>query len=422
MHTQVLRKFLFVLTSLFTIVLFAATVWSQESVVYSFSDPNGDVLPQAGVISDASGNLYGTTFYGGTYGMGTVYELSWAASGWTETILHSFNVDGVDGFFPTGSLIFDSAGNLYGTTQFGGSGNCSVGFGCGTIFKLSPAGNGTWNETILHQFKGNDGWQVHAGLVFDSNGNLYGTTVNGGKFGWGTVFELSPAKSGNWTLKNLHSFSGGMDGGVPYGNVVLDSAGNIYGLTYEGGGVTSACRYGCGTAFELVRGQNGHWTGKVLHNFTTSSGDGQYPFGSLIFDKQGNLYGTASSGGGSSNSGIVFELSPSSGGAWTETVLHNFNDSATDGAGPNAGLIFDSAGNLYSTTIGGGSDGQGTVFELSPAGGGTWSETILHSFSNQGVDGYNPNGGLMLDNAGNLYGVTASGGQSQDGAIFEVTP
>jgi len=307
MRMQILRKFLSVLTPLFATVLLAATASGQETVVYSFSDPNGDVLPQAGVISDANGNLYGTTFYGGTYGMGTVYELSWAASGWTETILHNFNVDGIDGFFPTGSLLFDSAGN-------------------------------------------------------------------------------------------------------------------IYGLTYEGGGVTSACRYGCGIAFELVRGQNGHWTGKVLHNFTTSSGDGQFPFGSLVFDKQGNLYGTASSGGGSSNSGIVFELSPSSGAAWSETILHNFNDSATDGASPNAGLIFDSAGNLYSTTIGGGSDGQGTVFELSLAGGGTRTETILHSFSNQAVDGYNPNGGLILDKSGNLYGVTASGGQNQDGAVFEVTP
>ncbi|HKT89862.1 MAG TPA: choice-of-anchor tandem repeat GloVer-containing protein, partial [Candidatus Sulfotelmatobacter sp.] len=151
-------------------------------------------------------------------------------------------------------------------------------------------------------------------------------------------------------------------------------------------------------------------------------GDGQYPFGSLVFDKQGNLYGSASSGGGSSNSGIVFELSPSSSGEWSETVIHNFNDSATDGAGPSAALIFDSTGNLYSTTIGGGSEGRGTVFELSPAGGGTWTETILYSFSSQGSDGYSPNGDLILDKAGNLYGVTASGGQSQDGAVFEVTP
>ncbi|MFZ0733757.1 MAG: choice-of-anchor tandem repeat GloVer-containing protein [Candidatus Sulfotelmatobacter sp.] len=421
MRIQAFRNLLSPLASLFAIVLIAATAWSQETVLYSFSDPNGDVLPQAGVISDANGNLYGTTFYGGTYGMGTVYELSPGANGWTETILHSFNVDGIDGFFPTGSLIFDSAGNLFGTAQFGGTGNCSVGFGCGVIFKLSPAGNGSWNETILHDFMGSDGWQVHAGLVFDSKGNLYGTTANGGAFGWGTVFELSPAKNGSWTLKQLHSFSGGMEGGVPYGTVVLDSAGNIYGLAYEGGGVSSECRYGCGTVFELIRGQNRkHWTGKVLHNFTTSSGDGHYPYGSVVFDKQGNLYATASAGGGSSDSGIVFELSPSSSGEWNETVIHNFNDSATDGAGPSAGLVFDSAGNLYGTTISGGSDGQGTVFELTPAGGATWTESILHSFSNQQVDGYNPNGGLMLDKAGNLYGVTDNGGQNQDGAVFEV--
>ncbi len=391
---------------------------SQERVLYSFSDPGGDVIPQSGVISDAAGNLYGTTFYGGANGVGTVYELTPVGAGWHYSILHSFAIDGIDGYFPTGSLVFDDAGNLYGTAQFGGSGNCTNGLGCGAIFKLSP-GAGGWMETILHEFIGNDGWEVHAGLVFDTAGNLYGTTADGGAFGWGTVFELSPKKNGTWILKELHQFTGGMDGGVPFGDVTVDAAGNVYGMTSEGGGVSSACKFGCGTVFELVRGANKKYTGKILHNFTTKSGDGHFPASSLVFDTKGDLYGTTAQGGGSADSGIVFELTPSANGNWTEKVLHNFNNSSSDGTNPSASLIFDSAGNLYSTTLTGGSDGQGTVFELSPSNG-KWTETILHNFSNQGSDGYNPNGGVMLNASGNLFGVTASGGQNQDGAVFEV--
>ncbi len=378
-------------------------------------------MPQAGVITDAAGNLYGTTFYGGLYGMGMVYELSPSASGWQETILHSFNVDGTDGYFPTGGLIFDKAGNLYGTAQFGGTGNCTNNLGCGVIFKLAPNGSGGWTETILHQFAGNDGWEVHAGLTFDAAGNLYGTTADGGAFNWGTVFELTPKKNGTWVLHELHQFTGGMDGGVPFGNVIVDAAGNVYGMTYEGGGVSSSCRWGCGTVFELVHNASGsqHWTGKILHNFTTDSSDGHFPASSLLLDAAGNLYGTASQGGGASDSGIVFKLTPSSNGAWTETILHNFNDLATDGVNPSANLIFDSAGNLYSTTLTGGTFGQGTVFELTPSAGGTWTESILHSFDNQTSDGYNPNGGVVLDAAGNLYGVTASGGRKRRRRHFQ---
>ena len=218
----------------------AAIASAQEQVLYSFYDSGGSVLPEAGVISDASGDLYGVTFYSGAYGMGTVYKLTRNGGAWQETILHSFNIDGVDGFFPTGKLVFDSAGNLYGTTQFGGTGNCSNGLGCGTAFKLAPASDGSWTETILHDFLGTDGWQVYAGLTFDLSGNLYGTTVNGGAFGWGTLYQLSPKKNGTWTFHQLHQFSGGMDGGVPWGSVILDADRNIYGVASQGGGVSAA--------------------------------------------------------------------------------------------------------------------------------------------------------------------------------------
>jgi uncharacterized repeat protein (TIGR03803 family) len=412
--------FRFVLVVLASLLAASAIAAAQETVLYSFYDSGGTVLPQAGVISDASGNLYGTTFYSGAYGMGMVYELTPTANGWQETILHSFNTDGVDGFFPTGGVIFGPDGNLYGTTEFGGSGNCSVGFGCGTVYELSPDGNGGWTETILHEFSGNDGWQAHSGLVFDSAGNLYGTTANGGAFHEGTVYELSPAKNGGWSLETLHSFRAKLDGAVPWGGVILDSAGNLYGMTNQGGGRITGCSYGCGTLFELIRPTSGGgWGTKILHNFNRD-GDGHYPYGSLLMDPSGNLYGATGSGGGQRDAGIVFELIPSSSGQWTEKLLHNFNNGIWDGSGPSANLIFDSAGNLYSTTLGGGAENEGTVFELTPAANGSWTETILHNFIRQNADGVNPNGGVILDSAGNVYTATDSGGQYAEGAVIEI--
>jgi uncharacterized repeat protein (TIGR03803 family) len=219
----------------------------------------------------------------------------------------------------------------------------------------------------------------------------------------------------------LHQFTGGSDGGVPYGNVILDAAGNVYGMTSAGGGTTSACKYGCGVVFELSPTADGHWTGKSLHNFGKKAGDGSYPSAGLIFDASGNLYGTTGAGGGKSNSGIVFELMLNAAGNWLEKVLHNFNDDSTDGVNPSASLIFDKSGNLYSVTLSGGSGGQGTAFELSPTFSGNWTETILHNFNNQDKDGANPSGGLIFDASGDLFGSTGSGGQYGLGAVVEIT-
>ena len=408
--------------AVFVVTIFLAHVAaSQEKVIYSFSDPSGSVLPVAGVISDAAGNLYGTTFYGGANGAGMVFKLTPTAGGWSQSVLHSFNFDGVDGFFSTGGLVFDAAGNLYGTTQYGGSGNCSNGFGCGTAFMLAPTASGEWTETILHEFQGYDGFQVRAGLTRDAAGNLYGTSASGGSFNQGTVFELSPGQSGHWTGKTLHHFSGGSDGGVPYGSVTLDAAGNVYGTTSAGGGATSDCKYGCGTVFELSpdASGDGHWTGKILHSFSQKSSDGRYPAAGLIFDAAGNLYGTAGAGGNHSNSGIAFELIPTADGHWTEKLLYNFNNQA--GIDPSAGLTFDAAGNLYSTTLIGGALGGGTAFKLTPSAKGPWTETTLHNFSSQDGDGANPLSGLIFDVAGNLYGTTGSGGTDNLGTVFEIT-
>jgi uncharacterized repeat protein (TIGR03803 family) len=408
-------------------ILFAAqAAASQEQVLYSFFDIGGTVSPAAGLITDAAGNLYGTTIYGGSNGNGMVFELSPAGSAWQLTVLHSFNPDGIDGFFATAGLVFDAAGNLYGTTQFGGNGACTNGFGCGTVFELSPTASGTWTETILHNFQGTDGWEVHAGLTMDAAGNLYGTTTNGGTYSQGTAYELSPSASGTWTLKTLHHFTGGSDGGVPYGNLSLDPAGNVYGMTSAGGGSTAACKYGCGTVFELspTNAADGHWTGRLLHNFSKGSADGRYPSGGLVFDAAGNLYGMTGAGGGNGhlNAGIVFELTIGSSGKWTEKVLHNFNQTAMDGMNPSGSLIFDASGNLYGATLSGGSGHQGTVFKLTPAASGGWTETILHNFSNNGADGFNPVAGPIFNASGNLFGTTGQGGSYNQGAVFEITP
>ena len=619
-------------------------VWT-EKVLYNFGATSTDAAnPVGGLAMDATGNLYGTTLYGGANNYGTVFELAAASGGaWTETILHSFNLNGTDGTLPYASLIFDAQGNLYGTTYGGGS-NPSFG-GSGTVFELTPGAGGMWNEQILHSFTPftTDGDYPYGSLVFDAAGNLYGTTSSR-LYGYGIVFQLTPA-AGGWKENILHFFGGNPDGQGPLGGVIFDAAGNLYGTTSTGGpnglglagtvfeiasvtaaspqfspaggayavvqtvtitdstsnatiyyttdgstptassmkytepidvsesetikaiavatglpqsqvatanyqiggtaalpefspvagfytlaqsvtltdaapgatiyyttngttpttsssqytgaisvlatetieaiavaagytdspvasatytitpagapqedvlysfGATSTdggvpyaglifdtkgnlygtTEYGGpnevkqgdatvtgGTVFELTPATGGGWTEKVLYNFGATSTDGANPIGGLAIDANGNLYGTTSSGGISAT-GMVFELTPAANGTWTEKVLHNFNYVTNDGTAPHAGLIFDAAGNLYGTTSGGGAnssasvDPGGTVFELSPAAGGAWTEQLLYSFNYLNkADGYYPTAGLIFDTKGNLYGTTSDGGSGQD--------
>ncbi len=376
-----------------------------EKVLHSFNDNGMDeYYPFAGLISDAAGNLYGTTAAGGTYGGGTVFELTLQAGvGWTEQVLHNFG-NGTDGSGPFAGLIFDAVGNLYGTTEEGGSS------GWGIVFELTPTSGGGWTETVLHSFQhnGTDGYVPVAGLIFDAAGNLYGTTSGGGTygnctyFGCGTVFELTPTSGGGWTEQVLHDFGNGTDGAKPSAGVTFDAAGNLYGTTVEGGTYTD------GTVFELTPTAGGGWTEQVLWNFGSGT-DGAGPYASLIFDAAGNLYGTTWAGG-VYGAGTVFELTSTAGGGWTEQVLHSLSGDGTDGANPDAVLTFDAAGNLYSTTYEGGAyscggPGCGTVFEMMPTAGGGWTEQVLHSFGS-GRDGAEPAAGLIFDAAGNLYGTT----------------
>jgi uncharacterized repeat protein (TIGR03803 family) len=412
-------RFRSVFTLTAVLLLAGAFAAGQETSIFSFYSQYGDALPIGGLVADAAGNLYGTTFYGGVYGNGMVYELSPGASGWQMSVLYSFDPNGIDGFGPTSTIVFDKNGNIYGTTEFGGTGSCTNGFGCGTVYELTPSGDATWKENILHDFAGSDGWQIHPGLAMDAAGNLYGMATNGGTYKNGTVFEISPKASG-WTFNVLHQFTGGNDGGVPFEGLTVDSAGNLYGVASAGGGKSTACRYGCGVVFELSP-SGGTWTETVLHNFTPNANDGRTPSCTLTFDAAGNLYGTTTSGGGPSNAGIVFELSPAN-GSWSEKVLHNFNEQAGDGNSPSNGVVFDAAGNLYGTTIGGGNHGRGAAYELSPTASGPWSETLLNNFSGQGAGGYFPNSALIWGPNGELYGVAASGGRDGQGTVYQLNP
>ena len=398
--------------AMFTVALFVTSTWAatQEKVLHSFGNGTDGDFPEAGLISDAAGNLYGTTIGGGIHNSGTVFEaIPQEGGSWTEKVLHSFG-NGTDGAIPYAGLILDAAGNLYGTTFEGGI------HGYGTVFELSPREGGSWTEKVLHSFNSNgtDGFYPYAGLILDAAGNLYGTTIGGGIHDYGTVFELSPREDGGWTEKVLHSFnSNDVVGAYPYAGLILDAAGNLYGTTELGG----IHKYG--TAFELSPTGGGGWTETVLHSFGNGV-DGGYPEAGLIFDAAGNLYGTTVYGG-IHNSGTVFELTPREGGGWTERVLHSFGN-GTDGYEPYACLIFDAAGNLYGTTELGGIHGpdSGTAFELTPREGGGWTEKVLHSFN--GTDGALPLAGLIFDAAGNLYATTSEGGIHNSGTVFEITP
>jgi uncharacterized repeat protein (TIGR03803 family) len=347
-------------------------------------------------------------------------------------VLYSFAVRGNgDGASPSGGLIIDGAGTLYGTTHTGGDTTCD----CGTVFELSPGSNGTWTESVLHSFTSSDGQFPSAGVIFDSAGNLYGTAVAGGAIGSGVVYELSPGSNGKWTEKVVHSFNPRVkDGFTPFGALTIDGAGNLYGTTQRGG-----VGGGYGTVYQLRPGKNGKWTEKLLFSFKAGK-DGTGPWSGVIFDKAGNLFGTTSHGGADVSGcvfdqkprgcGTVFELTPGARGKWTETVLHSFHHNGRDGYDPRGNLALDAAGNLYGTTADGGSDhgsdcffdGCGIVFELTPGANGTWTEKILHSFNAARMDGAFASDGLILDSAGNLYGTTGEGGATGNGTVFEVTP
>jgi uncharacterized repeat protein (TIGR03803 family) len=416
-------------TLLLLLMTFAVTAFASgpvEQVLHSFTGAPDGANPLGVLVADKTGNLYGTTWEGGvSYSEGAVFQLSpQPGGGWVETIIYRFLGGTPDGAEPQGGLTFDNAGNLYGTTTWGGG-------GLGTVFELSPptTQSGAWTETLLFTFPADrsKGLLPSSKLTFDGVGNLYGTTPAGGETGAnaGTAFQLKPptVPGGTWTLRVLYNFGAFSGDGINPGRGALAlRAGALYGTTTSGG------TNGVGTVFQLVQ-ENGVWSENILYNFALSATDGAVPDGNLIFDQVGNVYGTTIFGGVpncSRGCGTVYQLSSPSvaGSSWHESILHYFR-SRGDGSLPSAGLIRDNAGNLYGTAAGGDlavNKPVGVVFRLKPPAipGGTWTEVPLHHFNSIG-DGSVPVAELIYVN-GSLCGTTELGGASDLGSVFCVVP
>jgi uncharacterized repeat protein (TIGR03803 family) len=359
------------------------------TVLYNFSGGSDGGVPSSNLVFDRSGNLYGATQYGGL-GYGTVFELSPNGNGgWNESVLYSF-AGGADGSYPLGSLILDKAGNVYGTAIDGGANFAGV------LFRLSRSG-ANWNQTVLYNFCSQsnctDGANPFGNLVRDKAGNLYGTTNNNNYPG--VVFELTPSAQG-WTEQSIYSVD---TSDIP--GLTMGASGNIFGSS--------------GTnVFELSPNGQGGWTPMVLHTFAGYPKDGGIPEGAPMLDRHGNIYGTTYDGG-ADNFGTVYELSPGTNG-WIEHILHSFK--GTDGQYPYSGVVLGRAGRLYGTSSGGGEFSSGTVYEVGQVANGDFHENVLVNFN--ATNGYQPTASLIADSTGNLYGTTQSGGSVGSGVVFEV--
>jgi uncharacterized repeat protein (TIGR03803 family) len=389
-----------------SLILLAAPVRAQTfSILHNFTGAADGKFPAAGLTLDSAGTLYGATDDGGI-GFGIVFKLEHRSSGWVLTPLYTFQ-GGEDGEDPFAKVVFGPDGNLYGTTTSGGGhGNCECygqDTGCGVVYKLTPPQTACrsticpWTETVLHKFgTSGDGGCPSSSVTFDRMGNIYGTTTTGGA-------------DGGWTETILHDFSGA-DGADPRSEVTMDQFGNFYGTTFQGG------ESGYGTVYKLGRIGTG-WVENVLYSFAGTT-DGGLPDGGVIFDAQGNLYGTTLCCGGFDGDGTVFELSPAP-PYWTLDTLNIFSGAS---GGPDATLTMDSAGNLYGTTFEA-PNGYGAVYRLTKAGS-SWQFAYLHVFD--GADGSYLFSPVVMDAAGNLYGTTWQGAQGCRpygcGVVWEITP
>jgi uncharacterized repeat protein (TIGR03803 family) len=399
---------------IFAVALSVAS-WAAdtEKVVYNFTGGNDGGDPAAQLVFDSAGNMYGTSVVGGLYGCGTVFELSLVGDMWQETVLYNFDCFST-GKNPYGGVTLDGAGNLYGTTVAGGSGGECSGDGCGVVYELTKSGD-TWNENVLYNFTGgDDGFGPGGAVVFDKAGNLYGTTPDGGAYAEGVVYQLSPGQQG-WKQTVIHPFTGGDDGAVgSLGPLLVDTTGSLDGVTELGG------KFGAGVAFKLSPAGN-NWNYTTLYAFQGLP-DAGFPYGGLIADPHGRLYGTTYFGG-NSGLGSVFEIGP---GAtvltlWKESVLYSLQG-GTDASYSTSTLVFDAAGSLYGTSSTGGNPSCdcGTIFQLTPHSGG-WDESVLHAFGGSG-DGQSPSYGLTPDGKGNYFGVTPFGGLYGQGVVYQIVP
>ncbi len=409
-NAHTLRVFLLLIASVSMVSLQTPSAEAQTyAVIHNFNGLDGGA-PDAGVVEDAAGNLYGTAFGGvGTHclshGCGVIYEMTPSNGAWTEQVIYQFQ--GTDGEFVYSQAALDPNGNVFATAS-----ECTS--GCdGTVVEASPH-DGGWTGTVLHRFTGSpDGSAPTGGLVGDNEGTLYGTTATGGLFDAGTVFALSGAGYSNYA--RIFSFTGQVnivaESFPAFETLARDAEGNLYGTTQ--GNVTLA------TIFEMSPNGLGGWTEKHLYRFTNPQ-QGTDPSNGVVLGPDGNLYGVTYSNG-AYGYGVVYELARNSDGTWSYNVIHAFQGGA-DGGFPSGAPAFDAAGNLYGTTEWEGSGGYGTVFKMTPSTQGQWTKTILHNFTSS-PDGANPQDSkLWIDRAGNIYGTTIEGGVNGEGTVFEITP
>jgi len=403
--------------AILTVILVTSNSWAASTVttVYNFTGGLDGSDPASQLIFDNAGNAYGTAVTGGASGCGTVFQLTPMGGGqYQQSVLHSFNCFD-EGKNPYGGVTLDSAGNLYGTTVAGGSGGVCTGDGCGVVYKLTHSG-GSWTESVLYSFGDSpDAGGPGSAVVFDHSGNLFGTAPDGGAYGVGAVFELSLV-NGQWTERVIHDFTGGDDGATGFlGRLLPDTFGNFYGVT-ELGGANAA-----GTVFKLTPGSGGTYMFSTLYAFAGQP-DGAFPYGGLIADSHGNLYGTTYYGG-AYGAGAVFRVGPTASfGGWRDAVLYSFQG-GPDGGNPTTTLVFTPNGRLYGTTAAGGDPGCdcGVIFSLAPTGVNRWLENVLHTFGTP-PDGAYPYYGLTPDGAGHYLGTTAAGGTQGAGILFQLTP
>jgi uncharacterized repeat protein (TIGR03803 family) len=398
-----------------TVLTLVATLVGAGSagtkVIYSFGGGTDGEYIDSDLVMDSGGNIYGTSVQGGDFGGGTVFELTPSGDSWIHTVLYSFT-GGVDGGEPYKGVTLDAAGNLYGTAVTGGMGLGCEG-GCGVVYKLTKSGK-SWVQSVIYNFNGgDDGSGPGSGVTFDKTGTLYGMTPTGGAYGLGVIYQLEPYLNGKWKFSVLHAFTGGADGASgSAGRLILDKEGNLYGVATTGGA------NGQGVVFRLTRSASGHSLLQTLYAFKGQP-DAGFPYGGLTFDTLGNLYGTTYYDG-KNNLGAVYELTNSS-GSWSEKVLYSF-EGGSDGSNSISNLVFDRVGDLYGTTSEGGAGCScGVIFKLAAGGKGNWTESVVYRFQGAPDGGFAYNG-MVGDTAGNFYGTTVHGGFSDDGAIYKFNP
>jgi uncharacterized repeat protein (TIGR03803 family) len=392
-----------------TVALLATAAWAASTtrLIYSFAGNADGEYTDTELAIDSASNLYGTSVQGGKSGAGTVFQVTPAG---VHTVLYSFT-GGTDGGEPYKGVTLGPDGNLYGTAVTGGGGSCEG--GCGVVFKLTNSG-GTWTHSVIHTFTGgNDGSGPGSPVAFDKHGNLYGTTPTGGSHSVGVIYQMQPNGSGGWRFRIVHAFTGGADGlGGSAGRLLISPEGRLYGTSTVGG------VNGFGTVYEVAL-QQGKWQFTTLYTFKGYP-DAALPYGGLVSDNKGNLYGTTYYAG-ENGLGTVYKISNVQ-GTWTETVLYSFKG-GLDGDSPISTMVADGAGNLYGTTSDGGSPSCscGTIFKMTHTTSGKWIEGVAYRFQGAPHPGFAYNG-MVTDSAGNFFGATVHGGTGDDGAIYGFTP